>query len=203
MHFFCLPLLQICLFSLFLLCGHKQVLSLSRNTFFLLSPQTSTHNMLKPRKLYRKLPFDFLLFVYASNPLLTLCCRSNLIPSYVPWTFLLPASPILSLSPMCPPMPNNSWTHPPSSLLSISALLLLLLLLLLFSFWLSPGVSLSSLADREHAWLTRLVMRLLMQMASTALFYSLSLTHKRSMQKHTHRPLFPSAGDPQHSWVKQ
>lgn len=78
-------------------------------------------------------------------------------------------------------MPNNSWTYPPSSRLSISALLF-------FSFWLPPCVCLSSVTDREHAWLTRLVMRLLTQMASPALFYSLSLsyhTHTHTAETHT------------------
>lgn len=115
------------------------------NKYFLCQEMCFSFSRLKPAhtmcwnrgNCIKKLPFNFSLFVYASNPPLTLSCRSNLILSYVLWTFLLPTSPILSLSPMSPPMQNNSWTHPPCTLFSISVLLLLLLLFLIISWCLS------------------------------------------------------------------
>lgn len=68
-----------------------------------------------------------------------------------------PSSPSLYSNPSLPPTP----CAPPPPLLR----------------WLSLGVPLSSVADREHGWLTRQVMSLLMQMASTAPFSSLTLAH--------------------------
>lgn len=138
--------------------------------------------------------------------------------------FHLPLYPLFS-RPVIDASDNISWMHH-RVLLSISTLHRPPLPPLLC--WLSLGVPLSSVADREHGWLTRQVMSLLMQMASPAPFSSLSLARSSSplslLHTNTHRgakeptppdstSTLPASPPPLHlpsplgvlrySWVKQ
>lgn len=147
------------------------------------------------RKLYQKLPFPFDLSKSINHHLhknawMEPHLSSPLIPSSSSSSFIsLSTSSSPSLTSSLPP---SYLFHPPLLLMSLpmpsnssSPLSIATLLLLLPSLWLSPGVSLSSVADREHDWLTRLVMRLLTQMGSLTLSLSLH-THTHNMQKHRH-----------------
>lgn len=117
---------------------------------FHLSPQTSTNTVLKTEETISN--------AYVSTQLFIVCVYFHSILllqphpfSHVLGTFHLPASPILSLSLISPAMPNNTWMHPPSSLLSVSALLSSSSLsdYLLVSLW---ALSLIESMPGWHAW---------------------------------------------------